>query len=156
MLKGSKELQKQLNSINKKVAGVIGKATLRAGLVYEKELTGQFVKGGGTSAKTKPPVADYPTTRTGNLEDSIQANIATQDRSGGWAKVRVAPDNKGQKMVEYAHRIEYGFIGLDSMGRYIQQMPRPIFRRVASNIIAEEKAKTEFRKVIEIALSGQI
>jgi len=100
--------------------------------------SGKEYKRGGkihtASAPGEPPAVD-----TGRLRASISSNWT----GSGMAKGKVespaeADDGVGQPAkeltgvvgsnVEYARRLELGFVGADSLGRIYNQLPRPYLR----------------------------
>jgi hypothetical protein len=60
--------------------------------------------------------------QTGNLRSSIKKEIIEGDSK---MTGKIYPD---MKQAPYARRVEYGFIGQDSMGRNYRQLPRPYMR----------------------------
>jgi hypothetical protein len=58
--------------------------------------------------------------KTGANRDSIATELIVD--SGVQAIARIAPG------MPYSRRLEFGFIGLDSMGRFYNQAPRPYVR----------------------------
>jgi hypothetical protein len=42
-----------------------------------------------------------------------------------------------------AHRLEYGFVGIDSLGRSVHQPPRPHFRPALARFAAQYRASVE-------------
>lgn len=84
------------------------------------EAAGLFV----AEAKAQVPV------KTGRLQNSIQA--IEQENTAERYVMAVTPalpaTNKWGFDPPYARRVEYGFIGVDSLGRHYHQEPRPYMR----------------------------
>lgn len=84
----------------------------------------------------EPPKVLY-----GRLRQSIKAAIARMGTNAFSAKLSL----KVGSNVEYARRLEYGFVGQDSLGRNISQAPRPFFRPAL---------REEFKTMAEMILKG--
>ncbi len=67
---------------------------------------------------------------TGRLRDGIHAEVVTDepDRQVLAVTPVVPADNKYGFDPPYARRIEFGFVGVDSLGRHYNQAPRPYMR----------------------------
>ncbi len=105
------------------------------------------------SAPGEPPAVD-----TGRLRGSISSNWTVS----GMAKGKVespakAEDGVGQPAkeltgvvgsnVEYARRMEFGFVGADSLGRIYNQLPRPYLRPALHK--NEKKIKNLFKNIVK-------
>lgn len=73
----------------------------------------------GGSTSPNPPF-NY----TGALFQNIKADL--REAKGSNPSARVGPDGK---IIPYAARLEFGFVGTDSKGRTYNQGPRPYMRR---------------------------
>lgn len=84
---------------------------------------------------------------TGALFQNIKADL--RNAKGARPSARVGPDGK---IIPYAARLEFGFVGTDKKGRTINQGPRPYMRRALSegakkaNKAAMQAAKDAMRK----------
>ncbi len=90
-----------------------------------------------TEAQINAPVKD------GTLRDSLTVSLTAQPTiqpegatAGGEITAAVAGFELGQTIyagftVAYARRIEYGFTGVDSLGRYYDQRPQAFVRKAA-------------------------
>ena len=84
---------------------------------------------------------------TGDLQRSIQ--VDDRQATGPRPLARVGPDNR---IVPYAARLEFGFVGTDKKGRTINQPARPYMRRALSEgakkagELARKEAARTFRK----------
>jgi len=98
----------------------------------------EYRKRGGKIHKASAP-GEPPAVDTGRLRASISSNWT----GSGMARGKVEPpaeadDGVGQPTkeltgvvgsnVEYARRLELGFVGADSLGRIYNQLPRPYLR----------------------------
>jgi len=98
----------------------------------------EYKKPGGKIHKASAP-GEPPAVDMGRLRASISSNWT----GSGMAKGKVGPqakadDGVGQPAkeltgvvgsnVEYARRLELGFVGADSLGRIYNQLPRPYLR----------------------------
>ena len=110
-LQGLDEFRAKLRGLGNDMADVLEDATIKGAVVVVKAAQENSDKGGYS----------YPTRRTGNLMRSIGPPVTvskTRDR------VEVAVGSS----MEYARRLELGFIGMDSRGRYYHQGPRSFLR----------------------------
>lgn len=96
------------------------------------------------SGSTAP---EPPFNFTGALQRSIQ--VDNRQATGPKPSSRVGPDNR---IVPYAARLEFGFVGTDKKGRTINQAARPYMRRALSEgakkagELARKEAVKVFRK----------
>ncbi|MCS3924406.1 HK97-gp10 family putative phage morphogenesis protein [Methanosalsum natronophilum] len=65
---------------------------------------------------------EFPHERSGNLLNSIRILGRSSDTKNGIVRVDIGSD------VEYARRLELGFVGMDSIGRQYNQTPRAFLR----------------------------
>lgn len=85
-----------------------------------------------------PPVSrpgEPPRRRTGNYRRSIVA-VVGKSQTGKSMVGRVGSDSP------YARRLEFGFVGRDSLGRFYNQKPRPHMRSTM-----EEEAREVARRI---------
>ena len=90
-------------------------------LVLEGEKTGRVYRRGGREHRASAP-GEAPASDSGNLVNNITAVYNLEE---GWGEV--------QANTEYAMRLEYGFVGEDSLGRSYDQAPRPFLRPALVN-----------------------
>lgn len=109
-----------------------------------------------SSAPGQPPAVD-----TGRLRASISSNWSgsgmAKGKVSGQAKTNDGvgqPANKYLQLVgvvgtnvEYARRLEFGFVGTDSRGREINQAPRPYLRPALHK--NEKKIAKMFKNIIK-------
>jgi len=95
-------------------------------------------------AKTLAPV------KTGTLRRSIHTEVI--DSSSTSATARTGTD------VVYARRLEFGFVGRDSLGRLYNQAPRPYLRPAFDTKKAQAIAdmKAIWRETVQDALENEI
>jgi hypothetical protein len=89
-----------------------------AALLIEANAKASF--GPAHQAGTEKTVFDRPQSITGALRRSIEVVESAHRTTRGW-EAKVAP-----QMI-YGRRIELGFTGTDSLGRYYEQPPYPYF-----------------------------
>lgn len=105
------------------------------------------------SAPGQPPAVD-----TGRLRASISSNWTGSGMAKGKVKSPAeADDGVGQPTkeltgvvgtnVEYARRLELGFVGTDSLGRIYNQLPRPYLRTALEK--NRKEIKNIFKKFIQ-------
>lgn len=86
---------------------------------------------------------------TGNLKGSIC--WATKDETGGDSEAIDKPDDdytvRIGSVVEYAARVELGFVGTDSLGRSYSQAPKPYLQP------ALESNKEQIIQIIQDAIN---
>lgn len=94
-------------------------------------------------AKTNAPVV------TGRLRDSIQTETVTDEPEQ--QVLAVAPDTP------YDHRIEFGFIGTDSLGRHYHQAAEPYMRPAfdSQQDAAREAITSGVLEQLDAAMSGR-
>lgn len=94
-------------------------------------------------AKTDAPA------KTGRLRDSIHTGTVTDEDQR--QELSVSPDTP------YAHRIEFGFIGTDSLGRNYHQAPEPYMRPAfdAKEDEARDAIKSGVLDQLDAAMSGR-
>lgn len=103
------------------------------------DMASDIVKLAQENANQAPP--KHPQVQTGTLRRSITMDV---DKSKLEAKVGImAGKGKGDKALEYAPRIEFGFVGTDSRGRHFNQPPYPFLFPAVEAII--KKAKSYFK-----------
>lgn len=111
-------------------------------MAAQVEIHGQIAVGlaGGAYKNDVQEVIAY---KSGTLRKSVHVEPNTEN---GSPIALVGSD------VKYARRIEYGFVGYDSLGRFYQQMPRPSWRPMFdinlskyARIMEEEMAKVEMK-----------
>jgi HK97 gp10 family phage protein len=129
---GVDELQKKLEAIGKDISDVLEEATAAGAVVVARKAQENSRKGGV-----------FPRRITGNLFRSIRP--LTTKKSPGRVEVLVGSDNKYTKApkrkknskarpivvgspMEYARRLEHGFMDTDKLGRRYNQQPRPFLR----------------------------
>jgi hypothetical protein len=79
------------------------------------------------SAPGETPAVDF-----GNYINSIATQLASSNQTEAFAEVGTG--------AEQALRLEFGFMGRDSIGRLYNQLPRPHFRPAYDNNIEKIKA----------------
>lgn len=127
VLKGFDELRAKLRGLGNDMADVLEDATTKGAVVVVKAAKENSDKGGYS----------YPTRRTGNLMRSIGPPVTvTKTRE----RVEVAVGSS----MEYARRLELGFMGRDSKGRYYHQGPRSFLRPALDE--NTEKVEAEVHK----------
>ncbi len=102
-LTGAKELQRKLNTLSEEVRGQKLETAARAGAMLIEN-----------DAKRRAPY------RTGTLRRSIHSEVS--ERTADSVSLAIGTN------VEYAARIEFGFSGVDELGRRYNQPPMPYLR----------------------------
>ncbi|MDG6245080.1 MAG: HK97 gp10 family phage protein [Methanolobus sp.] len=109
---GIDELQKKLDSLGKDISDVLEESTVAGSMVVVRAAQDNSRKGG-----------EFPHRVTGNLFRNIAAVSPVRvHRSSNKVEVAVG------STMEYARRLEYGFVGTDKLGRHYNQQPRPFLR----------------------------
>ena len=98
----------EVAALGPKTTARVAQVTARDGVVLE-QLVRSFASG-----------APGPQVLTGAYEESIQYQ-GTQIIGGLVVECHVSSDEP------FAHRLEYGFMGVDALGRTVQESPRPHF-----------------------------
>jgi hypothetical protein len=103
-----------------------------------------------TEAKAQVPVD------TGNLRDHIHTE--TVEDTDEVQRVKVSPaneaDNKWGFDPAYARRIEFGFVGPDSLGRVYNQPAQPYMRPAFDSQQAEASARIKDSILMELAAAS--
>lgn len=107
---GVKELKAKFKKLDGDVQTVLAEAVSSAAALVEREAKRNSERGGDS----------FPHRITGNLINSIKELQYLEDP--GRVESRVGSD------MEYAPRLEYGFVGTDKKGRRYNQRPRPFLR----------------------------
>ena len=119
----------------------VAKQLVNRGRSARKIVNGKTRWAGGSTAP------EPPFNFTGALQRSIQ--VDNRLATGPKPLSRVGPDNR---VVPYAARLEFGFVGTDKTGRTINQAARPYMRRALSEgakkagELARKEAVEVFRK----------
>lgn len=109
-VKGIEKLRKTLKNLGEDITDQMEEAALAGADVVVREAKQNSRKGG----------EDYPHRRTGTLMRSIKV----LDKRKKLSRVEVDAGSP----VEYARRLEYGFMDTDRLGRRYNQKPRPFLR----------------------------
>ncbi|MCS3923827.1 HK97-gp10 family putative phage morphogenesis protein [Methanosalsum natronophilum] len=109
-IEGFDDLQKEFEILGDKLLAEVEDAVIKSAHMV--------VRDAKINSKKGPP--KFPSRRTGTLMNSIKILSAKKDRS------QIAVDVGSD--VEYARRVEYGFVGVDSKGRNYNQPPKPFLR----------------------------
>lgn len=133
-LRGLDEFRAKMRGLANDMADVLEDATTKGAVVVVKAAKENSQKGGYS----------YPHRITGNLMRSIGPPV-TVSKSRDRVEVAV-----GSSM-EYARRLELGFIGRDSRGRYYHQGPRSFLRPALDENTSQIEAavRTRLKQVIE-------
>jgi HK97 gp10 family phage protein len=131
-VKGLEELRQTLKNLGEDITDQMEEATMAGADVVVREAKQNSRKGG----------EDYPHRRTGTLMRSIKV-LDTRKKSN-WVEVDAG------SAVEYARRLEYGFVGKDKLGRRYNQQPRAFLRPALENNEDEiEKAvEAKIREIV--------
>lgn len=91
---------------------------------------------------------------TGNLRDHIHTETLVDSETSQILAVTptVASDNKYGFEPPYARRIEYGFMGTDSLGRQYHQAAQPYVRPALDNV--GESAQQAIKDAVVEAIEG--
>lgn len=129
-IKGIKELQAKFKQIDAEMQRMLAHATSAGAAVVVREAKINSDKGG-----------NFPTRRTGTLMRSIKEVRKTESPARCESQVG--------STVEYAMRLEKGFMDTDRLGRRYHQQPRPFLRPALDENEAEiQKAFEEKIKQI--------
>lgn len=90
-------------------------------LILNGEKTGRIYRRRGVAHQASAP-GEAPASDLGTLLRSITTSVSAEALTGNI-----------NFRTEYARRLEYGFVGLDSLGRTYDQAPRPFARPALSN-----------------------
>lgn len=118
VLLGADQAKQDLDDLSRRVIGKLRSITHHYGLLMKMEAQSR--------ARNLFDVSTYDNTitmRTTGKDTSPRATVSTS-----------APE---------AHRLEYGFVGVDALGRHVEQPPRPHFRP------AFTKYAARYRQAIE-------
>lgn len=130
---GVKELEKKLDALGKDITDVLEEATVSGSMVVVREAQKNSAKGG-----------EFPHRVTGNLFRNIPAVSPVRiHKSSGQVEVLVG------STMEYARRLEHGFMGTDKLGRRYNQQPRP-FLRPALDENTGEVEKAIGKKLLQV------
>jgi hypothetical protein len=88
------------------------------------------------------------TDRTANLRNSIHGQVVKDAPTGVVGSVGAGLPGVGATM-EYAARIELGFVGQDSLGRAYNQAPRPFIRPAVEEAVALKILSRAFKGLME-------
>lgn len=110
---GIEELRAKLKALGKTISDALEEAVFDGSLVVVEAAQENAVRGGDS----------YPNRVTGNLFRSIP-NVSPAVISKTPTRVEMAVGSSA----EYARRLELGFVGRDSRGRYYHQGPRSFLR----------------------------
>ena len=127
-VEGIKELQAALKAMGDDLCDALEEAVFQGASVVVKEAQENSKKGGS-----------FPNLRTGNLYRSL-ADPGPVIVSKTQTRVEMAVGSS----MDYARRLEKGFVGTDSRGRRYHQAPRPFLRPALDN--NTEKIETEIKK----------
>jgi HK97 gp10 family phage protein len=109
---GVKELEKKLDALGKDISDVLEEATAAGAMVVVRAAQDNSRKGG-----------EFPHRVTGNLFRNIaEVSPAVIKKTDERCEMAV-----GSSM-EYARRLEHGFMDTDKLGRRYNQQPRPFLR----------------------------
>ena len=89
--------------------------------------------------------------RTGNMSQNLSYATKKEKSSPGYGEAIEAPNGESVRIggnVAYLARYEYGFVGIDSLGRHYKQKPRPILGPILDH-------KKEIVQIIQTALDNQ-
>ena len=91
---------------------------------------------------------------TGLLQSNIQGEVTAAGPFYNEMRVSPAIDaaNKWGFSPAYARRIEFGFVGLDSLGRYYNQAPRPYMRPAWD--LGQQPALEKASDLLRAAIAG--
>ena len=81
--------------------------------------------------------------QTGNLRNSIQAGVTKAQETEVEGALSAGYPGFGASM-EYARRIEIGFVGEDALGRHYNQAPRPFIWPALQQVAAEKAFERAF------------
>ncbi len=111
-IRGIDELQKKLGALGKDISDILEEATVAGSMVVVSAAQENSRKGG-----------EFPHRITGNLFRNIaEASPVSTKRTPERCEIAVG------STMEYARRLEYGFMGTDKLGRIYDQQPRPFLR----------------------------
>lgn len=139
-------------NLGKRLGEAMAADAVQAAAFHIQKVAKQLVNRGRSARKNGRWVSgstapEPPFNFRGDLQRSIQ--VDNRQATGPKPLSRVGPDNR---IVPYAARLEFGFVGTDKKGRTINQPARPYMRRAlsegakkAGELARKEAAKT-FRK----------
>jgi HK97 gp10 family phage protein len=134
-ISGLEELRAKFQALNIGLGQAILEATAAAAAVVVREAAINSRKGGEGGVRVND---DFPMLQTGNLKRSI----TMIDVIKGPERVEI----KVGSAMNYANRLEYGFMDTDKKGRRYNQKPRPFLRPALDE--NKEQIKAEFDKNI--------
>lgn len=133
-LHGIDEFRAKMRGMGNDMAGILEEATNKGALVVVKAAQENSKKGGYA----------YPHRITGNLFRSIP-EVSPTTLSKTATRVEVAVGSSA----EYARRLELGFMGMDSRGRYYHQGPRSFLRPALDENTEQIEAEVK-KKLMQI------
>jgi len=114
----------------------LGRAVMAGGFVLEAEvkisMSSQAHSGRVYGNHQASAAGETPAVDTGAYVNSIVTQLVNSNETEAFAEV-------GTGSVQ-AMRLEYGFVGRDSLGRLYNQLPRPHFRPAFDNNVEKIKA----------------
>ena len=133
-------------NLGKRLGEAIAADAVSAAAFHIQKVAKQLVNRGRSERKNGRWVSgstapEPPFNFTGNLQRSIQVDRRLV--KGPNPTARVGPDGK---VVPYAARLEFGFVGTDKRGRTVNQPARPYMRRALN-----EGAKKANEKAMKAA-----
>ena len=139
-------------NLGKRLGEAIAAAAVKTAAFHIQTVAKQLVNRGRSERKNGRWVSgstapEPPFNFRGDLQRSIQ--VDNRQATGPKPLSRVGPDNR---IVPYAARLEFGFVGTDKKGRTINQAARPYMRRALSEgakkagELARKEAVEVFRK----------
>lgn len=130
VLKGFDELRAKLRGLGNDMADVLEDATIKGAVVVVKAAQENSKRGGYA----------YPHRITGNLFDHIGPPVTVSKTQN---RVEVAVGSQA----DYSRRLELGFMGRDSRGRYYHQGPRSFLRPALDDNTDKVEAEVHKRLV---------
>ena len=139
-------------NLGKRLGEAMAADAVQAAAFHIQKVAKQLVNRGRSARKngrwlSGSTAPEPPFNFRGDLQRSIQ--VDTRQATGPKPLCRVGPDNR---IVPYAARLEFGFVGTDKKGRTINQPARPYMRRALSEgakkagELARKEAARTFRK----------
>jgi HK97 gp10 family phage protein len=136
---GAKKLTAQLRALSRDVDEAAKDACFAAGKVIEGEArrliistpkSGKTYKSAGVGRYRASAAGEAPANRTGALQSSIDTR---KSDDGATVGIHDGTSKDGKNTLAYAWRLEFGFVGADSAGRFYGMAARPFLRPAINN-----------------------
>lgn len=153
---GAKKLTAQLRALSKDIEAAVIDAAVAGGneiqgearrLIMKTAKTGEVYKARGIGTWRASAAGEAPANRTGALQSSIDTR-RTED--GATVGIHDGTGGKGKNTLEYAWRLEFGFIGADKKGRLYGMAARPFL----TPAITSKKELIE--KLFQVVINNKI